>query len=76
MTPREKLKEEVEEAQKGMARSEIPKGLVLVEGVWQRGDTVWVPDSQRETVLKEYHDSVLSGHPGNWKTIKLIRREY
>ena len=37
---------------------------------------VYVPDDVRELVMKEYHDSPLSGHPGANKTLATIRRDF
>ena len=37
---------------------------------------VYVPDDVRELVMKEYHDSPLSGHPGANKTLAAIRRDF
>ena len=39
-------------------------------------DRVYIPPSLRPTVLRERHDSVLTGHPGAAKTIDLIKRDY
>ena len=74
--PKDRIRERVVEAQAGVATDEIPKGLVLINSIWCKGEAVWVSKLVREGVLKEYHDSALLGHPGTWKTVKLIRREY
>ena len=64
ITPKDRIRERVVEAQAGVATDEILKGLVLVNSIWYKGEAVWVPELVWEGVLKEYHDSALSGHPG------------
>ncbi|THH07173.1 hypothetical protein EW145_g3557 [Phellinidium pouzarii] len=48
------------------------QGLVLYRG------KVYVPrDTQiRREIVKLHHDSTIAGHPGNWKTLELVSRNY
>jgi Integrase zinc binding domain len=48
------------------------------EGFLLHDNLVYVPDSNdlRLCILRFKHDHIISGHPGQTKTIELIRREY
>ena len=37
---------------------------------------IWVPKSERSKVLFDYHDHVLAGHPGQSKTLSLIKQTF
>ena len=39
---------------------------------------VYVPRGAklRHDVVREHHDSTIAGHPGRWKTLELVSRNY
>jgi hypothetical protein len=39
---------------------------------------VYVPDTGdiRRKIIKQHHDSLVAGHPGRWKTLELVSRNY
>ena len=41
-------------------------------------DRCYVPDDTelRRRLVKKYHETLLSGHPGQWQTTELLRRDY
>jgi hypothetical protein len=47
-------------------------------GVWKAGTALVVtrPLENRQNILKRYHDSPTAGHPGIWKTTRMIREDY
>src|SRR5882762_9876314 len=49
---------------------EDAQGLVTLEG------KVYVPMACRAEVLRQYHDSPITGHPGQWRTLELVRRTF
>ena len=55
-----------------------PHWSVTPDGFLRRDNLIYVPDSNdlRLRVLRYKHDHILSGHPGQSKTIDLIRRDY
>ena len=63
-------------AQEELAEDARPEGLMEKEGLLVKGTRIFVPDTARAEVLKEYHDSPLAGHPGSTKTVDLVRRRY
>lgn len=50
----------------------LPDGLVLRQG------RIYVPRDQklREDIIRTHHDSRIDGHPGQYKTVELITRNY
>ena len=48
------------------------QGLILFRG------KVYVPKDPeiRREIVKLHHDSVMAGHPGRWKTLELVSRNY
>ena len=50
----------------------LEQGLVLYRG------KVYVPKNTklRTEIIKLHHDSPVAGHPGQWKTLELILRNY
>lgn len=48
------------------------QGLILFRG------KVYVPRDQelRRQIVKAHHDSTVTGHPGRWKTLELVSRNY
>jgi hypothetical protein len=48
------------------------QGLILFRG------KVYVPKNPeiRREIVKLHHDSVIAGHPGRWKTLELVTRNY
>jgi len=55
-----------------------PKWSVTDDGFLRYDKLIYIPDSNdlRLRVLRYKHDHILSGHPGQSKTIDLIRRDY
>lgn len=47
-------------------------GLLLYQ------DRIYVPDNTalRQRIIRSYHDSQLTGHPGRFKTLELIKRDF
>jgi len=56
---------------KGLQDWNYENGLFLHKGL------VYVPDNEnvRCKIMQQFHDNIM-GHPGQWKTIELITREY
>jgi len=56
---------------KGLQEWNYENGLILHKGL------VYVPknDNLKRRVVQQFHDNIM-GHPGEWKTIELITREY
>ena len=56
---------------KGLQEWNYEDGLILYKG------SVYVPNNEnlKCKVTQQFHDNVM-GHPGEWKTIELISREY
>ena len=56
---------------KGLQEWNYKDGLLLYKGL------VYVPNNEnlKHKVTQLFHDQVM-GHPGQWKTIELITREY
>ena len=58
------------------------KGEELLAGIQLGGDymywksKIYVPSNTVPLVLKEYHDSLLVGHPGYRKTLEMIQHEF
>ena len=55
-----------------------PHWSLTSDGFLRHYDLIYVPDSSnlQLRVLRYKHDHILAGHPGQNKTVKLIRREY
>ena len=55
-----------------------PRWTMDSEGFLRLDDRIFVPDADnlRLRILQQYHDRLLSGHYGQNKTLKLIRRTY
>ena len=51
---------------------------VTPDGFLQQDNLIYIPDSNdlRLRVLHYKHDHILSGHPGQNKTVEMIRRDY
>jgi hypothetical protein len=47
-------------------------------GVWKAGAALVVtrPLENRQNILERYHDSPTAGHPGIWKTTRMVRDDY
>jgi len=58
---------------KGLQEWNYKDGLILYKGL------IYIPKTKNEElkrrVTQQFHDNLM-GHPGQWKTIKLISREY
>jgi hypothetical protein len=59
------------DAAKGLQEWNLEDGLVLYKGL------VYVPNNEnlKCKVVQQYHDELM-GHPGEWKTIELIMRDF
>ena len=55
-----------------------PHWTMTSDGFLQHHDLIYVPDSSdlRLRILRYKHDHILAGHPGQNKTVELIRQEY
>ena len=55
-----------------------PRWSVTSDGFLRHDNLIYIPDSNdlRLRVLRYKHDHILSGHPGQNKTVELIRRDY
>jgi len=71
----QKLKELItsgpQQVTKGLQDWNYKNGLFLHKGL------VYVPDNEnvRRKIVQQFHDNIM-GHPGQWKTVELITREY
>lgn len=48
-------------------------------GIWRRGHDRWVllaPQTSREAILHEYHDSALASHPGMDETLRAVQERF
>ena len=56
---------------KGLQEWNYEDGLILKKGL------IYVPknDELKRKIVQQFHDGIM-GHPGQWKTIELISREY
>jgi hypothetical protein len=63
-----------------LAHQDTPKPhwTLSSDGFLRHHNLIYVPDSSdlRLRILRYKHDHILSGHPGQNKTVELIRREY
>jgi hypothetical protein len=59
------------DAAKGLQEWNLEDGLILYKGL------VYVPNNEnlKRKVVQQYHDELM-GHPGEWKTIELITRDF
>jgi hypothetical protein len=59
------------DAAKGLQEWNLEDGLILYKGL------VYVPNNEnlKHKVVQQYHDELM-GHPGEWKTIELITRDF
>jgi len=59
------------DAAKGLQEWNLEDGLILYKGL------VYVPNNEnlKRKVIQQYHDELM-GHPGEWKTIELITRDF
>jgi len=48
----------------------------IVDGVLCKQGLLWAPDDLHTEVLKEVHDQPASGHPGQARTLKMLKRHY
>ena len=55
-----------------------PRWSVTPDGFLRHDNLIYIPDTNdlRLRVLRYKHDHILSGHPGQTKTVDLIRRDY
>ena len=59
------------DAAKGLQEWNLEDGLILYKGL------VYMPNNEnlKRKVVQQYHDELM-GHPGEWKTIELITRDF
>jgi len=57
---------------KGLEDWNLEDGLILYRG------HIYVPkdDDLRKDIVKQYHETIATGHPGRWKTYELLSREF
>jgi len=57
---------------KGLEDWNLEDGIILYRG------HIYVPKDPdlRRDIVKSYHDHIATGHPGRWKTYKLVSREF
>ena len=48
----------------------------IVDGVLYKRGLLWVPESLRTEVLREVYNLPASGHPGQARTVELLKRYY
>ena len=55
-----------------------PGWTVTQDGFFRHNNLIYIPDANdlRLRVLRYKHDHILSGHPGQNKTVDLIRHDY
>ena len=55
-----------------------PRWTVTPDGFFRHNNLIYIPDANdlRLCVLRYKHDHILSGHPGQNKTVNLIRHDY
>jgi len=77
------LKEEpvvkaVEELRRGRQRSVRAAEWSELEGLLHFRGKIYVPDDGqlRRRIVSQHHDTKVSGHPGRWKTLELVARNY
>jgi hypothetical protein len=48
------------------------------EGLLLFNSCIYVPDATdlQQRIIAQHHDSLVAGHPGRWKTLKVILRSY
>ena len=59
-------------------KNPLPNWLITPDGFLRHNNLIYIPDANdlRLRVLQHKHDHILSGHPGQNKTVDLIRRDY
>lgn len=59
-------------------RDDVPPGYRLNDGVLTTRGLIYVPNSEdiKVRILKQAHDSKETGHPGQAKTLEVIRRNF
>jgi hypothetical protein len=57
---------------KGLEDWNLEDGLILYHG------HIYIPkdDDLRKDIVKQYHETIATGHPGRWKTYELLSREF
>ena len=48
------------------------------DGIYRYQDKIYIPENSelRHKIIKTYHDSPHAGHPGRFKTLELVKRDY
>ena len=67
------------ELKKGKSTRSIRKAEWEVEdGILKFRERIYVPNDPdlRRQILSQHHDSKIAGHPGRWKTLELVSRNY
>ncbi|XP_053563243.1 tyrosine--tRNA ligase, cytoplasmic isoform X1 [Bombina bombina] len=50
--------------------------LIIKDGIYYYKDRIYLPEPLRLEIIKEHHDTPLSGHPGETRTLQLLTRLY
>jgi RNase H-like domain found in reverse transcriptase/Reverse transcriptase (RNA-dependent DNA polymerase)/Integrase zinc binding domain/Chromo (CHRromatin Organisation MOdifier) domain len=68
----------VKELRKGSTLSLHAAEWTEKEGLLYFWDRIYVPNDPRlrRRIISQHHDSQIAGHPGRWKTLELISRNY
>jgi transposase InsO family protein len=68
----------VDQLLKGTKPTLVPKEWGMEDGMVTHAGKVYVPKDEglRREVVALHHDSPMCGHPGLWKTLELIQRNY
>jgi hypothetical protein len=68
----------VDQLLNGMRPTLVPKEWKVEDGLVSYDGKVYVPKDEglRKEVVALHHDSPTSGHPGLWKTLELLQRNY
>jgi transposase InsO family protein len=72
------VKEAWERLRKGTSEGRADSDWTEEEGVLYFRSKIYVPDVQdlRQRIVALHHDTLMSGHPGRWKTTELVARNF
>jgi len=70
-----KAVEEIKQARVRMLRDEEWRE---VDGIMYKEGKVYVPKDEklRAEIIRLYHDTLIGGHGGQWKTVELVTRNF
>ena len=67
----------IKELKKSPAKSVISSEWLMEHGLLRYQGKVYVPKTDlRQKIVALCHDSKIAGHPGRWKTLELVSRNY